>query len=224
MVPDPAENAVTIVRELEKYSPELAGKPRWLVFNKMDLILEEELREVMDRVQGRPQPRGPVYRHPPSARKVPEGVLRHPGSAGHHARQLAEDARGAIEKVEFKWDGYPQNQLARPRPIPWRRPRPSMMVWTMTTGTMRTTTASKSFTFAIEHHVRDKTGARQAPVFYLGGSTGDHPIDIFSCLLLPVAADYTAHLNVTCMKHYANHFKLNRYVMTVLVCSYGWFA
>ncbi|MGL5461547.1 MAG: Obg family GTPase CgtA, partial [Aeromonas veronii] len=33
---DPAENAVTIVKELEKYSPELAGKPRWLVFNKMD--------------------------------------------------------------------------------------------------------------------------------------------------------------------------------------------
>ena len=58
---DPAENAVTIVRELEKYSPELAGKPRWLVFNKMDLILEEEAQEVMDRVKAALAYEGPVY-------------------------------------------------------------------------------------------------------------------------------------------------------------------
>jgi GTP-binding protein len=29
-------------RELEKYDPELASKPRWLVLNKLDLIPEEE--------------------------------------------------------------------------------------------------------------------------------------------------------------------------------------
>ncbi|WP_371376216.1 Obg family GTPase CgtA [Thalassotalea aquiviva] len=47
---DPAENAVTIVKELEKYSQELADKPRWLVFNKLDLLLEDEAQEVIDRV------------------------------------------------------------------------------------------------------------------------------------------------------------------------------
>lgn len=39
---DPVENALTIIHELEQYSPKLAKKPRWLVFNKVDLMLEEE--------------------------------------------------------------------------------------------------------------------------------------------------------------------------------------
>ncbi len=39
---DPVENALTIMNELDQYSPKLASKPRWLVFNKVDLLLEEE--------------------------------------------------------------------------------------------------------------------------------------------------------------------------------------
>ncbi|MEM0910176.1 MAG: Obg family GTPase CgtA [Pseudomonadota bacterium] len=39
---DPIENALTIIDELDKYSPVLAKKPRWLVFNKIDLLLEED--------------------------------------------------------------------------------------------------------------------------------------------------------------------------------------
>jgi GTP-binding protein len=39
---DPVHDAVAIVQELEKYSPELSEKPRWLVLNKLDLIPEEE--------------------------------------------------------------------------------------------------------------------------------------------------------------------------------------
>jgi len=39
---DPAHDARAIVRELEKYSPELAAKPRWLILNKLDLIPEDE--------------------------------------------------------------------------------------------------------------------------------------------------------------------------------------
>ncbi|MDR0441249.1 MAG: GTPase ObgE [Candidatus Accumulibacter sp.] len=39
---DPARDALVIARELEKYSPELAAKPRWLVLNKLDLIPEDE--------------------------------------------------------------------------------------------------------------------------------------------------------------------------------------
>ena len=39
---DPVGDAKAIVRELENYSPELAGKPRWLVLNKLDLIPEDE--------------------------------------------------------------------------------------------------------------------------------------------------------------------------------------
>ncbi|MDR1709882.1 MAG: GTPase ObgE [Candidatus Accumulibacter sp.] len=39
---DPAEDARAIVRELEKFSPELAARPRWLALNKIDLIAEDE--------------------------------------------------------------------------------------------------------------------------------------------------------------------------------------
>jgi len=39
---DPVVQAKAIVAELEKFSPELAVKPRWLVLNKTDLLPEEE--------------------------------------------------------------------------------------------------------------------------------------------------------------------------------------
>ena len=39
---DPFEQAHALVAELEKYDPELAAKPRWVVLNKMDLVPEEE--------------------------------------------------------------------------------------------------------------------------------------------------------------------------------------
>ncbi|MDR0735753.1 MAG: GTPase ObgE [Zoogloeaceae bacterium] len=38
----PVEESLAIVHELEKYDPELAAKPRWLLVNKLDLIPEEE--------------------------------------------------------------------------------------------------------------------------------------------------------------------------------------
>ena len=40
---DPAANAAAIVRELETFSPLLAGKERWLVLSKTDLLGEGEL-------------------------------------------------------------------------------------------------------------------------------------------------------------------------------------
>ena len=42
----PAEQVRAIERELGKHDPELLAKPRWLVLNKADLLLEEEQAEV----------------------------------------------------------------------------------------------------------------------------------------------------------------------------------
>ncbi|WP_313951715.1 Obg family GTPase CgtA [Accumulibacter sp.] len=39
---DPVRDVETVVRELEKYDPELATRPRWLILNKLDLIPEED--------------------------------------------------------------------------------------------------------------------------------------------------------------------------------------
>lgn len=41
---DPIESAKAIASELEKYSPKLAAKPRWLVCNKIDLLMEDEAK------------------------------------------------------------------------------------------------------------------------------------------------------------------------------------
>ena len=40
---DPAVAVRSIQKELQQYSGELAGKPRWLVINKTDLLLSDEL-------------------------------------------------------------------------------------------------------------------------------------------------------------------------------------
>lgn len=47
---DPVQNALTILDELEQYSEKLAQKPRWLVFNKTDLMPEQEANEVIQNV------------------------------------------------------------------------------------------------------------------------------------------------------------------------------
>jgi GTP-binding protein len=39
---DPVKDARAIVRELKKFSPELASRPRWLVLNKRDLLPSED--------------------------------------------------------------------------------------------------------------------------------------------------------------------------------------
>ncbi len=39
---DPADSARKIAAELERFSPELAGRERWLVLNKIDLLPEDE--------------------------------------------------------------------------------------------------------------------------------------------------------------------------------------
>lgn len=52
---DPAESARVIIDELEKFSPVLAAKERWLVLNKMDLLSADErasMREYMQESLG----------------------------------------------------------------------------------------------------------------------------------------------------------------------------
>ena len=57
----PLEGIRAIVGELEKYSDELAAKPRWLVFNKIDLLPREESDAIIQDVVKALEWRGPVY-------------------------------------------------------------------------------------------------------------------------------------------------------------------
>ena len=61
-VTDPVDDAQKIVRELEKYSPDLAARERWLVLNKLDLVLEEEQDALCDDIVKRLDWAGPVFR------------------------------------------------------------------------------------------------------------------------------------------------------------------
>jgi len=58
---DPAEAAASIVRELERFSPTLASRPRWLILNKVDLLSQEELSARRDAVLKAINWTGPVY-------------------------------------------------------------------------------------------------------------------------------------------------------------------
>jgi GTP-binding protein len=58
---DPANEVRAIVNELSKYSEELAAKPRWLVINKIDLLLEEEQAASRERLLEQLDWKGPVF-------------------------------------------------------------------------------------------------------------------------------------------------------------------
>ena len=48
---DPVQNVQKIMAELQKFSPALARKECWLVFNKIDLLTEEQLQEIEERIR-----------------------------------------------------------------------------------------------------------------------------------------------------------------------------
>ena len=58
---DPADAAEVIVSELEKFSPALAQRDRWLVLNKADQLLEEDRDERVQPVVERLEWDGPVF-------------------------------------------------------------------------------------------------------------------------------------------------------------------
>ena len=58
---DPVQQAKAIVAELKKYDPKLHAKPRWLVFNKLDMVpVAEREQRVKDYVR-RLRWKGPVF-------------------------------------------------------------------------------------------------------------------------------------------------------------------
>ncbi len=58
---DPAESFRAIEVELEKFSPDLAAKPRWLVINKVDLLAEDQLESATDALVENLGWEGPVF-------------------------------------------------------------------------------------------------------------------------------------------------------------------
>jgi GTPase len=58
---EPVAQFHTIEKELQEYNDAIANKHRWLVFNKIDLLVEEELQDKIKQVCEEIQWQGPVY-------------------------------------------------------------------------------------------------------------------------------------------------------------------
>jgi GTPase len=59
---DPRKNIATIEKELKKYSPALAAKPRWIIFNKIDLLSAEELKASYKKLEKILPPQTPLFK------------------------------------------------------------------------------------------------------------------------------------------------------------------
>ena len=102
---DPVEAATSILAELEKYSPKLASKPRWLVINKTDLMLEEELDEQIKRLTDALNWDEKVYKISAYNR---EGTSELALELLDFIQSLPaeEEEKDPDADVEFKWDNY----------------------------------------------------------------------------------------------------------------------
>ena len=58
---DPVESVKVVEKELEKFSEELAGKDRWLVLNKVDLLQQEEAETLCAEIIAKLDWQGPVF-------------------------------------------------------------------------------------------------------------------------------------------------------------------
>ena len=108
---DPVENARIIVGELEKYSEKLAAKPRWLVFNKIDLLDREEAEQRAKAIADALGWEGEHYLISAATQQgvnplcwdVMNFIIENPVTQ--------ENAENGPEKVEFMWDDYHRQQL-----------------------------------------------------------------------------------------------------------------
>ncbi|MEW6998245.1 Obg family GTPase CgtA [Colwelliaceae bacterium BS250] len=109
---DPAENALTIINELEQYSEKLAGKPRWLVFNKLDLLLEDEAEEVMQRVVKALDWQEEYLQISAFNREGTKDLTQKIMTYIEALPPIVEEEEIIADDIEFKWDTYHEETIA----------------------------------------------------------------------------------------------------------------
>lgn len=106
---DPVENARVIVSELQQYSEKLADKPRWLVFNKIDLMPQEQVDEVCKRIVDELEWDGPIYQISASSSVNTKDLCNDLAEALEDMpREVVEEKK---EKVEFQWESYHKDAI-----------------------------------------------------------------------------------------------------------------
>jgi GTP-binding protein len=103
---DPVNNAKAIIGELEKYSPKLAQKPRWIVFNKIDLMLEEEAEELCQKILTELNWQGESYAISAFQRQNTDELC---SKVMDYIETLPSELDDLIqdpEDISFTWDSY----------------------------------------------------------------------------------------------------------------------
>ena len=110
---DPAENAKVIVNELRKYSEKLAAKTCWLVFNKIDLVLEDEAEETIQRVVDAIDWQGEVFRIAAASKtgtkELALAIMNQIETMPRPKMEMPVEDDG---NVGFMWDEYHKDQIA----------------------------------------------------------------------------------------------------------------
>lgn len=108
---DPVDNAKTIINELEEHSPKLAAKPRWLVLNKLDLLLEEEAQEITERIIKELDWQGEVRSISAFSKMGTDDLCQGLMTFIETLPTVVEEEQDE-ESVEFKWDTYHEETIA----------------------------------------------------------------------------------------------------------------
>ncbi|WDE04902.1 Obg family GTPase CgtA [Thalassomonas viridans] len=103
---DPLENARTIINELESHSQALSEKPRWIVFNKLDLLLEEEAQEITNEILTALDWQGEVFSISAFNKMGTDELCNKLMSFIESLPPEEEEAPADGSEVEFKWDTY----------------------------------------------------------------------------------------------------------------------
>ncbi|MEQ6966909.1 Obg family GTPase CgtA [Pectobacterium polaris] len=109
---DPIENAKIIINELEQYGAGLAEKPRWLVFNKVDLIDKAEAEKRAKEIAAALGWDDKYYLISAANREGVNPLCWDVMNFLKANPKMTAMAESAPEKVEFMWDDYHREQLA----------------------------------------------------------------------------------------------------------------
>jgi len=100
---DPVENVISIINELEAFSPTLAQRERWLVLNKVDLLPEDERKQRCDEIVEGIGWEGPVFPISALNKLGVEPITHRVMESIEHARELeAEDPELAEREDEIQ--------------------------------------------------------------------------------------------------------------------------
>ncbi|HGJ5854854.1 Obg family GTPase CgtA [Arsenophonus nasoniae] len=109
---DPVENVKIIDAELEKYSEKLSQKPRWLVFNKVDLLTTEEANDRAKAIIETLKWQDKYYQisavNQLGVKALCWDIMTFMQA---HPQNISQDNSTVADKAEFMWDDYHKEQL-----------------------------------------------------------------------------------------------------------------